>query len=175
MNNPLPAIIQALPDIEQAVSEMRGEMKEEPVYQAKLDLDVKKFVMCITKDLKKEDVALLSDYKVVEYDDDTHKNIPITAFQWDILILDLREKGDRYCFMKEVQPARNKYRIIAYVHSFEIDDIDIECDNVLSSFPVRQARKEDFEMLLMMKRITKPKWWKSLFTCVVNFIHQSKN
>jgi hypothetical protein len=168
MNNPLPAII---PVIAQALSDE----KEEPVYQAKLDLDVKKFVLCITKDLKKEDFAVLSDYKVVRYHDDTHRNIPINSFHWDILILDLREKGDRYCFMKEVQPARNKYNIIAYCHSFEVDDIDIDCDNVLSSFPVRQARKEDFEMLLMMKRITKPKWWKSLFTCIVNFIHQTKN
>jgi hypothetical protein len=171
MNNPLPAIIQAIPDIAQAVSDE----KEEPVFKAKLDLDVKKFVLCITKDLKKEDLALLSDYRVVEYDDAVHRNIPITAFHWDILIIDLREKGDRYCFMKEVQPARNKYNIIAYVHSFEVDDVDIDCDNILSSFPLRQARKEDFEMLLMMKRVTKPRWWKSLFTCIVNFVHQTKN
>jgi hypothetical protein len=167
MNNPLPAIIQAVSDFKEEV--------HEPVYQAKLELDVKKFVLCISKDLKKEDMALLNDYKVVEYDDDTHKNIPITAFQWDILILDLREKGDRYCFMKEVQPARNKYKIIAYVHSFEVDDIDVECDNIITQFPVRQARKEDFEMLLMMKRVSKPRWYKSLFNCVLTFFNKAKN
>lgn len=164
-NNPLPAIIQEAPKL----------ILDAVNYEAKLDLEVKKIVLCITKDLKAEDKALFSDYKVVEFDSDTHKNIPITTFSWDILVLDLREKGDRYCMMKEVNPNRDKYKVIAYCHGFEVDDVDVDCDNVLTSFPVRQARKEDFEMLLMMKRITKPKWWKSLFSCVLNFVHKVKN
>jgi hypothetical protein len=167
--NPLPAIIQEVPRL------VLNAVNHEPHYEAKLDLEIKKIILCVTKDLKPEDLALLSDYKVVEYDDNTHKNIPITAFAWDILVLDLREKGDRYCYMKEVQPVRHRYKVIAFVHGFEVDDVDIDCDNVLTSFPVRQARKEDFEMLLMMKRISKPKWWKSLFSCVLNFVHKVKN
>ena len=55
-----------------------------------------------------------------------------------------------------------------------MDDLDIPYDNALSSFPVRQAKREDFEMLLLMKRISKPRWWVSLLSCVLSFYHKGK-
>jgi hypothetical protein len=164
----LPPIIQEAPKlILDAINDIN--------YEAKLDLQVKKFVLCITKDLKKEDKALFKDYRFVEYEDDIHKNIPIETYAWDFLVLDLRERGDRYCYMKEVAPNKHKYHVIAYGHAFELDEIDIEYDNALSKFPERQAKKEDFEMLLMLKRIKKPKWYVSLFSCILNFYHKAKN
>lgn len=144
-------------------------------YEAKLDLPVKKFILCITKDLKKEDKDLFKDYKLVEYEDDIHKNVPIDSYAWDFLILDLRERSDRYTFMREVAPHKHKYNIIVYCHMFEIEDIDVEYDNALAKFPHKQARREDFEMLLMMKRIKAPKWYVSLFSCILNFYHKAKN
>ena len=166
--NPLPAIIRELPNV--LVPPPALELDE-----VKLD-PAKKFVLCITKDLKKEDKALFAEYKLVEYDDQVHRNIPINTFAWDFLVIDLREKGDRYCFMKEVQPNREKYVVLVYCHSFEADEpVDVDCDNVITSFPARQARKEDFQMLLLMKRIRKPKWWVSLFSCVLSYAHKIKN
>lgn len=146
-----------------------------PVMLAKLeDVLIKKFILCITKDLKDEDRALFRDYKMVEYDDLIHRNVPVDQIKFDFLVIDLREKGDRYCFMKEVQPRRDLYHIIVYCHGFEADDIDIPHDNTLSSFPVRQAKREDFEMLLLMKRISKPRWWVSLLGCVFSMYQRSR-
>lgn len=146
-----------------------------PVMLAKLeDVLIKKFILCITKDLSDEDRVLFRDYKMVEYDDLIHRNVPVDQIKFDFLVIDLREKGDRYCFMKEVQPRRDLYHIIVYCHGFEMDDLDIPYDNALSSFPVRQAKREDFEMLLLMKRISKPRWWVSLLSCVLSFYHKGK-
>jgi len=145
-----------------------------PVYEAKLDLPLRKFVLCITRDVKEEDLVLFKDYRMVEYDDQTHRNIPIDTFAWDFLVLDLREKGDRYCLLKEVYPKKHKYNVIVYCHGFEEEDVDVEADNVLTSFPMRQARKEDFELLLMTHRVKKPRWYVSLFGCILNFYNKTK-
>jgi hypothetical protein len=146
-----------------------------PVMLAKLDdILLKKFILCITKDLTPEDKALFADYRLVEYDDQIHRNVPIDQIRWDFLVIDLRQKGDRYTFMKEVQPRRELYNIIVFCHGFEVDDIEIPHDNALSSFPLRQAKREDFEMLLLMARVKKPRWWISLFSCILNFYHRTK-
>jgi hypothetical protein len=144
-----------------------------PVFNASVAV-VKKFVLCITKELK-EDLALFKDYNVVQYDDNVHKNIPIANYDWDFLVLDLRNKGDRYCFMKEVAPNRALYNVIVYCHKFEVDDVDVDNDNAFATFPAKQATKEDFEKLLLMKRIKKPKWYVSLFGCILNYYNKVKN
>jgi len=166
--NPLPAIIKELPNVLEPPAPIElDDVKFDPA---------KKFILCITKDIKPEDLALFNEYKVVEYDDQVHRNIPIHTFSWDFLILDLREKGDRYCYMKEVAPNRAKYTVLVYCHGFEADEpVDVDADNVITSFPSRQARKEDFQMLLLMKRIRKPKWYISLLSCVLSYAHRIKN
>jgi len=166
--NPLPVIIKELPSV----------LDPPPVIQLEeIKFDpAKKFILCITKDLKEKDKALFKDYKFVEYDDDIHRNVPIHSYEWDFLVLDLREKQDRYVYMKEVTPAREKYIVLVYCHSFEADEpVDVDANNVITSFPARQARKEDFQTLLMMKRIKKPKWWVSLFSCILSYAHKIKN
>lgn len=163
----LPAIIHELPKVLEP---------PQPIELDDVKLDNhKKFVLCITRDLSKDDKALFRNYELVEYDDQIHKNIKIESFPWDILVIDLRQKGDRYCFMKEVLPRRQHYHVICYCHGFETDEIDIECDNVFSSFPEQQAVKADFEMLLLMKRLKKPKWYVHLASCMISFLQRAKN
>jgi hypothetical protein len=146
-----------------------------PVMNAVLnDIVLKKFILCITRDLTEEDRALFRDYRLLEYDDSVHKNIPVDQLRFDFLVVDLREKGDRYAFMKEIQPRREQYNIIVYCHGFELNDIEIPYDNALSSFPARQARREDFEMLLLMERVKKPRWWISLLSCVFTWYNKGK-
>lgn len=164
--NPLPAIIKELPNVLEPPAPIElDDVKFDPA---------KKFILCITRDLSKADKALLRHYELVEYDDQIHKNIKIDAFPWDILVFDLRQKSDRYALMKEVLPYRAKYHVICYCHGFEVEDIDIECDNIFSSFPAEQALKADFEMLLLMKRIKKPKWYIALASCMLSFLQQTK-
>jgi hypothetical protein len=164
--NPLPAIIKELPNVLEPPAPIElDDVKFDPA---------KKFILCITRDLSKADKTLLRHYELVEYDDQIHKNIKIDAFPWDILVFDLRQKSDRYALMKEVLPYRAKYHVICYCHGFEVEDIDIECDNIFSSFPAEQALKADFEMLLLMKRIKKPKWYIALASCMLSFLQQTK-
>lgn len=146
-----------------------------PVLLGKLeDVLIKKFILCITRDLSAEDRALFRDYRLVDYDDEIHRNIPIEHIRFDVLVVDLRQKGDRYAFMRLIQPHADDYHIIAYCHGFEIDNLDIPHENAFSSFPMRQARKEDFEFLLLQKRIHKPRWWLSLLSCVFSMYQRSR-
>ena len=146
-----------------------------PVLLGKLeDVLIKQFVLCITRDLSAEDKALFRDYRLVEYDDEIHRNIPVNQIRFDFLVIDLRQKGDRYCFMKEIQPRADQFHIIAYCHNFEMDDLDIPHENAFSSFPARQARREDWEFLLLQKRLTKPRWWLSLLSCVFSMYQRSR-
>lgn len=145
-----------------------------PVLVGKLDLDVKKLILVISKDITEEEMKLFSSFKVIEYDHDIHANLPISSYDWEILILDIREKGDRYCYLKEVQINRQAYNVVVYSHAFE-DDLIEDADNILKKFPERQARKEDFLMLLMAKRLKKPRWWVSLFQCILSVVKASKN
>ena len=146
-----------------------------PVLAGKLeDVLIKQFILCITRDLSAEDRALFRDYHLVDYEDEIHRNIPVSQIRFDFLVIDLRQKADRYCFMKEIQPHANQFHIIAYCHAFEADDLEIPHENAFSSFPARQARREDWEMLLLMKRIAKPRWWVSLLSCIFSLYRQSR-
>ena len=134
----------------------------------------KKFILCITKDLTEADLALFKPFNLVEYDDAIHKNLPIDSFDFDFLVIDFREKGDRYAFMKEVAPNRANYNIVVFCHAFEMDELEIDCDNQLSKLPERQARPEDFKALLLIKRVKKPRWYVSLFACLLNKYQKMK-
>ena len=75
--------------------------------------------------------------------------------------------------MKQIQPFKERYNVILYKYAFEDDDI-LNADNIISSFPKRQARKEDFEMILLQERIAKPSFWLSLGACILQTYHQVK-
>jgi len=161
----LPPVIQEMPSLVLA----------KPEFEAKLDLGIKKFVIAITKDLTKEDKDLFSQYgKLVYYNDRIHNNMPIDSYAWDYLFFDMRNSEDRYAIMRMVLPFREKYNLVVYSYKFELDEIIPEADNHLSSFPKIQARKEDFECLLLQKRLQKPRWYVSLFSCILDAYHKVK-
>ena len=145
-----------------------------PVLEAKLDIPIKKIVLVITRDLDDEDKQLFKQFQVTEYDHDIHHNLPINSYEWEVLVLDIREKGDRYCYLREVTPQRDKYNVVVYCHKFESDVLE-NVDNEICKLPEKQARKEDFYNLLMQKRISKPRWYVSLFKCILNAYQQTKN
>lgn len=135
----------------------------------------KQFILCITKDLSDEDKALFGKINIVEYDDAVHKNLPIESFDFDVLVLDMRETGDRYAYMKQVHPKKDKYNVVCYTYAFEKDEIVPEADNTLFKLPEKQATAQAFLDLLLIKRISKPRWYISLFRCVLSSYHQLKN
>jgi hypothetical protein len=146
-----------------------------PVLQAKMDLQLKKFVICITKDIPPEDLAVLNGYgKLVLYDHECYNNVNPALFQWDFLILDLRESGDRYFLAKQIYTQREKYHIIVFNYFFEIDVLE-DYDNSFTKFPKRQGLREDYESLLIIKRPDKPRCLLSFVTCLFNYYSRSKN
>ena len=129
----------------------------------------KQLILCITRDLTAEQLQLFQQLVVVKYDDDVHKNLPITSFQFDVLILDLREKGDRYCYTVQVAPNKALYNVVCYCYKFEMhEDVIADADNALATLPVKQATAQAFLNLLLVKRIQKPRWYISLFRCILS-------
>ena len=170
--NPLPPIVPVPIALPPAVP-VAAPVAAVPVFSAIIEV-VKKFILFITKDMTPEDLALFKTYNLVEYEDSLHKNLPINSFEWDVLVFDLREKADRYAVSREVLPYRNLYNLVVYCHKFEMDDVDVDYDNIFAKFPERQASKIDFEKLLLMKRISKPRWYVSLFNCLASVYQKTK-
>lgn len=140
------------------VIEFKREEKHEEVKN-----DVK-FIICISRDLSDEDRKLLSNYGVVtEYQNDLYNNIPLENILFDYLVVDLRRKVDRYYFMKYVLIKKDLYKVVLYQYSFE--DPSIDCDNVITSLPQRQATRMIFNQLLLLKRLKEPRAWLSFLKC----------
>lgn len=169
----------SLPPVIQAIQ--MDELKlppphKSPEFKAQLDLQVplKKIIICTTRDIAKEDLAIFEGYgRVVEYDHSLHNNLPVSAFLYDYLIIDLRESGDRYFLLKSVLPFKSEYTIVVYSFAFEFEVVP-EADNHISSFPKKQAHKIDFDLILRSQRISKPNWWISLFSCVLSAYNGTK-
>lgn len=143
------------------VIEFKREEKHEEVKN-----DVK-FIICISRTLTDEEKKLLSEYGVVtEYNNDLYNNIQLEDIIFDYLIVDLRKKVDRYYFMKYVLIKKDLYKVILYQYAFE--DPNIDCDNVITSFPQRQATRMVFNQLLLLKRLKEPKAWLSFLKCCLN-------
>lgn len=148
-----------------------------PAIAPQLAVDqAKKIVLCISRDISDEDRAIFSGYgRLLDYEHDIHNNISPDTFLWDYLTIDLRESGDRYFLMKQILPFKEKYSIVVYSYAFERDEIVPNADNHISSFPKKQARKEDFELILLQQRIKKVRWYTALFSCILATYHQVKN
>ena len=120
---------------------------------------VTRMVICISKDIDELEEKILADYgKVVRYEHDLHNNIDSSTLSFDYLIIDLRKKDDRYFYMKEILNKRDKYHVVLYNYCFE-ENPDFTCDNIITSFPKKQATKKDYDALLLIKRIKHPRPW----------------
>jgi type I restriction enzyme R subunit len=83
---------------------------------------VKQYILCISKDLTQNDLDLFKNINVETYDDLIHRNVNINSFPFDLLILDIRNQGDRYTFMKYVDVHRELYNIIRLSGNYEMLD-----------------------------------------------------
>jgi hypothetical protein len=129
---------------------------------------LERFVICISRDFD-DQINLLKNYgKVVIYDHTLYANLNPLSFDWDYLILDHREKNDRYYHLRFIKPIENIVKVLLFCHAIENQDLKNEnhYDNVLNKLPERQARKKDFDQLLLIERLTAPKWWWSLVKCL---------
>jgi hypothetical protein len=136
----------------------------------------KQFILCISKDLSPNDLELFRNIQVEKYDDAIHRNVSISSFPFDVLVLDMRNKEERYCFMKEVQPHRELYNVVVYCHGFEMEEEYIDSpDNIISKLPEKQANKQQWLSLLLIKRVKKARWYVALFKCCFQAYKGLKN
>jgi hypothetical protein len=134
----------------------------------------KRVIIATTRDIDDDDTAVLKDYgKVLSYNHDLHNNLDCDAFEWSYLIIDLRNSEDRYYYMKTIQPKKDKYSVVLYHYGFENEEL-MEVDNDFNKFPAKQAIQKDFNNLLLLKRIVKPRWYASLFKCILKSYQKVK-
>jgi hypothetical protein len=133
------------------------------------------FLIVASRDLEDEEVALLNLYgKVLQYDS-CHVNIPLDQLirqnNANYLVFDVRDKNHRMAISKSsVQHENEHVHVIALVSSWEkLDDFidDAGCENSLATLPPKQAFKNDFNTLLLEKKIRKPSCAKNILRLVL--------
>jgi hypothetical protein len=128
-----------------------------------------RFVICLSHNLSDDDRELLSSYgKVLFYDHDIHNNLDPMMLEFDYLIIDTRNKYDRYFFIEQIKHAEYPFNTILHCYDFEIEDLADESnyDNVIVQFPIKRAMRRDFNILMLSDRLPKPRWYVSMFKCL---------
>jgi len=119
------------------------------------------FILLITRDLDDDDISLLKEYgRVIKFEYKVYNNIPIQSLVFDYFIIDIRESEDRHYFQQIEKIYVDKYNIVSICHSFQrYDDYheEVGVDNIITKLPSKQAFKQDFDRLLLQKKITKPR------------------
>jgi hypothetical protein len=156
----LPAVIQLAEAVVAAVEEKKED---------------KRVILCITRDIAQEDVELLKEYgKLLKYDHDLHNNLAADRFEWEYLILDLRDSDSRYYYMRHILPHRDEYAIAVYHYPFEDEEDLLDADSYFTSFPRKQATKKVFNDMMLMQRIKKPRAAVSLLKCCLSLYNKTK-
>jgi hypothetical protein len=116
------------------------------------------FVIVCSRDLSEEELSLLKEYgRVVLFDSKVYAKIQ--SLDFDYLVIDLRKSEDRHYLQQISVPVLEKYNLISVCHSIQKNEDyhqELGVDNVLSKLPPKQAFKQDFDRLLLQKKISKP-------------------
>jgi hypothetical protein len=168
-----------LPPVIEMVRELKEELNRDVLVLNPKDTGVlpdeskakkeKRFVICISRDISEADCNMLKEYgKVIIFNNVLYNNLDPLSYNWDYLVLDHRQKADRYYHLKHIKPIESQLNVVLFCHGIEIQDLknDNHYDNVISKFPERQARSDDFNQLLLIERLPAPKWWWSLAKCL---------
>ena len=132
------------------------------------------FLILHSKDMEQTDIDLLKDYgRVILFENKVYQHIPIHTLDFDYMLLDLRRKEDRQYFQFIDEAFLNKCNVVSYCYSIEKEEdfhSEIGVDNILTKFPERQAFKHDFDRLLLLKKLSKPKVWLSCFKSALRLV-----
>jgi len=129
--------------------------------------DGEPFLLVHTKDLSESDLELLREYgRVIIFDPRVYLNVPVQSLQFDYMVIDIREREGRHYLQQIIQSEADRYNIVSLCHSFEKTDEyhqEIGVDNIITKLPDKQAFKDDFDRLLLQKKISKPN---AAFSCI---------
>ena len=162
------SLLDNLPNVLSAVAVASAFVNDAQQAPALFNIDpnlAKPFVICLTKSLSKDDLALLASYgTVLSYDHDILNNVPLSTLQFQYFICDIREDNDRMYFQKNILLNTSLYHLILYRYSFESDNgISFEVEQ--ESLPPKQATALMFNTLLLQTPITRP-------SCVMSFFRK---
>jgi hypothetical protein len=119
------------------------------------DPNVKKIVICITRDVDKDTLKQLAKFgEVISYDHDIHNNIDPANVDFSYLLIDMRQQADRIFYQKFIQNNLN-YHIVLYKWKFETD-MGLSFESEFSEFPANQANKKMYDTLLITPPIEPP-------------------
>jgi hypothetical protein len=128
-------------------------------------VDRKQIIICIHKNIPKDDIDLLRSYGKVLFFEDHHQNIELSSFSFDYLIIDLRNEIHRDYYkinlMKGVNNLNDNYYFVLYRYCFEGNN-GIYYNNEITDFPRRQVDKNSYDKLLLLPNVYEPKWYVSL-------------
>lgn len=123
-------------------------------------LDNQAFILAISRDLSDEEMELLKEYgKVVVFDAKVYTNIPIESVDFDYLVIDIRQSDDRHYLQRVNVQTLEKYNYVSICHSVQKNEDfheEMGVDNVLTKLPPKQAFKNDFDRMMLQKKISKP-------------------
>jgi len=133
-----------------------------------------RFIILYTKDIEDTDISLLKEYgKVLIFDPKVYVNVPLHILEFDYILLDLRRKEDRQYYSQIDKSFLDRCHVISLCYSFEKNDEiheEIGSANILSKLPEKQAFKADFDRLLLLKKIGKPRAALSLFKSFIRLV-----
>lgn len=140
--------------------------KEETPKEEKKEVD-RPFLLIHSRDIEADERELLKTYGSVFEWDPSFVNIPLSAHPFDYCLLDIHHKDVRMLLMKtDLTP----YHVVIVSRVWESEDDfheDIQAENVIHSFPPRQAFAAEFNRLLLTPKIRKPSCAKALLRFVL--------
>lgn len=149
------SILDTLPKV------IRREVSQDDV-KAVDPADEKPFILCLMRDLEPEELDLLKSYGKVFVFHHSFVNIPISKHDFLYAVYDMRDKIHRDSLMKE---DLSPYHIVAIVGLLDRHDDthkDVNAENLIRSFPQRQAFASSFNRLLLSKKIRQPSILKAI-------------
>jgi hypothetical protein len=107
----------------------------------------KPFIICLYKDLPREELKLLQSYGLVLEYNEAFVNCKL---QCDYLILDFRNQAHFMYYQIYVKGNENFYHLILYRHKYEKNN-GIKFHNELTKLPPKQLNKTIYDKLLLQE------------------------
>jgi hypothetical protein len=121
----------------------------------------KPFILVCSRELKPEEMVDLQGYGKVLVWRDSYLNIPLREHVFDYCLVDIHNKLHRQMLMKEDLKAYHLVCVVGYLDAHDDFIEDTNAENSVRSLPDHQAKKADFDRLLLANKLKKPNLLKS--------------
>ena len=131
----------------------------------------KPFILACSRALQAEEMELLRSYGKVLVWDESFRNIPLGQHVFDFAVFDLNKKVHRDTLAKESLEAYHVVCIVGLLDGYDEFASDLGAENLVRTFPQRQAFKSEFCRLLLSPKIRKPSLAKTLLRFLCGLAH----